>query len=313
MSRFSSYLSNIPLLAAIISLLWVLDGVMRRGIGTDIAPLTMVFYEYLVGFIFVLPLTAQNLINEKPTLKELGLIGFLSVITGPIAVTLFIIALLHGENTSFTTVFMLQKLQPIFAISLLCLMMNRPLHKQFFGYVLLAFVGAFLIITNNSLITWDWQWSYFSGGLAALGAAAVWGISGLFSFAALKENTHQFVTASRFLGGALFALLGLAFFGTTPLKQALVLPHMAQDGVLLLLLGLSAAFISIFVYFKALKSISGPATTFLELLFPLFAIIIDLTIYHQAPSVIQLVGIVTLLIATVKINRLHDFTDLQES
>jgi drug/metabolite transporter (DMT)-like permease len=176
----------------------------------------------------------------------------------------------------------------------------------------LAGLGAFLVIADNSLVTWQWPSNMLVPGLAALGAAAVWGISSLFSLAALKENSHQFVTVSRFIGGALLALICIPIVGNQPMTHALAIPNV-HTAMILIVLGVIAALVSIFIYFRALKEISNQVSIFLQLLVPVGAFVVDIVLYHHFPSVIQLIGMVTILIATVRITTLHDFSSLAEN
>jgi len=311
MNRSSKYLSNIPLLAGLASVLWVVDGILRRDITASVHPLTIVFYEFLVGTLLIIPIAGTSFFKEKPTIKELLVVTALSILSGPVAVGLFTYALFQGGTTSFSSIYVLQKLQPLFAVFFIWIVSKRKLHSHFFAYAFLALAGTFLLITSQSLITMQWQLSSMLGNLAALGAAFAWGVSALFSYSALKENSHQFVTISRFFWGCLFSFLGLLFFVHQPLIHVLTLPQ-PKDAGFVIVLGVISALISFIIYFKALQEASSLTTTFLELLYPLLALVADLAIYHHVPDFLQLLGMTTILFATIKINRLHNFTDLNE-
>jgi len=311
MRKFSTYLSNIPLLAAIASILWVFDGVLLRAVSPSVHPLTIVFYQLLVATILIIPVAGYSIFKEKPTVKEMSILAIFSLLSGPISMGLFTFALFQTSTTSFTSIYILQKLQPLFAIFFIWIAVRRKFHPKFFGYALLTLTGAFLMIAGQSIVSGQWQFTSLEGGLAAFAAVLISGISAIFSLAALKENSHQFVTISQFFFGALFSLIGILLFSHQPLSQALFLPHV-KDSVLVISLGICITLISFIIYFRALQDISKLNTVFLELLYPALALVIDLAIYHHAPNFLELFGMGTVVFAIIKINRLHNFTDLKE-
>src|SRR3989344_929427 len=111
-------LNNGPLLIVIAASLWAVDGVIRRSLYV-LPPVVIVFFEHLVGALILLPFFFKDLFIKKIKLgrKEFLAIIFVSLLSGLLGTLWFTTALLQTQFISFSVVYLLQKLQPIFAIS----------------------------------------------------------------------------------------------------------------------------------------------------------------------------------------------------
>ncbi len=310
MKTLLRFVDNVPLLIAFSSLMWVADGILMRQFP-GFSPFTIVFYEYCIAFLLLLPLTYHHILREKPTPKEMAILSILALLSGPLAGWFFIKALMATSVISLSAIFTLQKLQSVFVLGTIWVVAPKKLHRSFWPWATLAVIGGAMIIFHQQILTGSWDPAVAWAGLFAIGAAFAWGVSGPFSFIALKENSHQFVTSSRFALGALFTIIALAFFGPGSLRENLMQPN-GMQWIYLIIIGIIAAFVSLTVYFKALKNLPEHPRTFLELLYPLFALLIDITVFNSFPTVIQIAGAVVLLVSTIRINRLHNFTDLDK-
>src|SRR3989344_3940091 len=110
-------LNNGPLLIVIAASLWAFDGIIRRSLYI-LPPVVIVFFEHLVGALILLPFFFKDLFISKSKLgrKEFLAIVFVSLLSGLLGTLWFTTALLQTQFISFSVVYLLQKLQPIFAV-----------------------------------------------------------------------------------------------------------------------------------------------------------------------------------------------------
>src|SRR3989344_51514 len=105
-----------PVLIIIAALLWAVDGVIRRNLYT-LPPITIIFVEHLVGLVVLSPFVFKYVLETKLTKGQWWLLLLVAVLSGLLGTLWFTTALLKVHFISFSVVFLLQKLQPIFAIS----------------------------------------------------------------------------------------------------------------------------------------------------------------------------------------------------
>ncbi|MEK7177427.1 MAG: EamA family transporter, partial [Patescibacteria group bacterium] len=105
-----------PLLIIVAASLWALDGIIRRSLYS-LPSITIVFYEHLFGALILLPYLIITFKKEGLTRKEFFLLLFISMFSGVLGTLWFTTALLKTSFISFSVVYLIQKLQPIFAIS----------------------------------------------------------------------------------------------------------------------------------------------------------------------------------------------------
>ena len=114
MDEKKSYMG--PVLIIIAALLWAVDGVIRRNLYA-LPAITIIFFEHLIGLIILTPFAIKHVLKTKLRLREWLLVLLVAVLSGLLGTLWFTIALLRVNYISFSVVFLLQKLQPIFAIT----------------------------------------------------------------------------------------------------------------------------------------------------------------------------------------------------
>ena len=124
--------------------LWAIDGVLRRSLF-DLPPSTIVFYEHLIGAIILIPLVFRQLKNLKLTQKTWSAVIWVSFFSGVVGTLLFTSALLKVNFIPFSVVFLLQKLQPIFAILAAKLLLKEKLTPKFTRWAILALAAAYFV------------------------------------------------------------------------------------------------------------------------------------------------------------------------
>lgn len=287
------------------ALLWALDGILRRSLFS-LPPITIVFYEHLLGLMLLLPFLGQKIIKlvssfTKKNWLDLILISLLSGVLG----TLWFTAALGAVNyIPFSVVFLLQKLQPLFAIIFANLILGEKITKKYFSFALLALVASFFVTFPNGRINFS-DSGYLMAALYAVGAALAWGSSTSFSKRLLKKFSHLETTGLRFglttvFAGAVVLLSGPAFY-----QQ---FPNLSQVSRLLVI-ALSTGMVAMLLYYRGLKTTKVKVATIIELLFPLVAVLIDAVLYRTwlVPSQYLAAGV--LLWAIYRVSNLNKLAE----
>src|SRR6185369_7182998 len=122
------------------ALLWAVDGLIRRNLYT-IPPITIIFFEHLIGFIILAPFVAKYVFKATLSKREWFLVFLVSVLSGLLGTLWFTTALLKVHFISFSVVFLLQKVQPLFAISTAIIFLKEKFDKRYVMWALLAIAG----------------------------------------------------------------------------------------------------------------------------------------------------------------------------
>lgn len=290
----NKFLTTGPLLIALAAALWAFDGVIRRSLYT-LDPLVIVFYEHLVGTIILLPtLLKVSWSDVKKIWKSLA---FVSVFSGLLGTLWFTAALLAVQFIPFSVVFLIQKLQPVFAIGSARIMLGEQLSKRYLGWAVLALVAAYFVTFPTGRVLFAQQGNNVIAALYALGAAFGWGVSTAFSKKMLKVLPSKQSTAVRFAattGLTLVVLLATLGVG------GLVMPTLSQWGRFIFI-ALSTGMVALMIYYRGLKTTPVRVATIMELVFPLLAVFIDAVVYKTVLAPTQYLAAAVLLYAASRV------------
>ncbi len=303
-----SYFSSISgsILIMIAALLWALDGLLRRNLYA-LPPITIIFFEHVFGLIILFPFVAKYIFKVHLTRREWFLVFLVSILSGLLGTLWFTTALLKVHFISFSVVFLLQKLQPIFAISTAVIFLKEKFDARYIKWALLAIIGAYFVTFNNGYVDLATGEGTAIAALYALGAAFAWGSSTTFSKMLLGKVRAEASTFYRFLFTTIIALPLLLLFGH---GASLTAPTVAQFG-LFILIAISTGMVALLIYYKGLAKTPVHISTILELLFPFAAIVIDMVVYHNALSVSQWIAALILIFCIYKIVQLRQTAALK--
>lgn len=297
MRKFFSYG---PLLIVIAASLWALDGIIRRSLYS-LPSITIVFYEHLFGAALLLPYLIFTFKKEGITRKEFFLLLFISMFSGVLGTLWFTTALLKTNFISFSVVYLIQKLQPIFAISAAAIILKEKITKSYIKWAILALVAAYFVTFKNGIVNLSTGTGTIVAALYALGAAFAWGSSTALSKLALQKRSSMYITAIRFFLTSILAF-GMVFaFGQ---NKSLSSPSFSQLGRFLLI-AVSTGMFSVAIYYRGLKKVQANVSTILELVYPLLAVFIDATLYKSFLAPAQYAAGVVLLFSIYKIAQIQ--------
>ncbi len=290
-----------PLLIICASLLWAFDGVIRRNLFT-LVPLVIIFFEHLVGLVILAPFVLKKVFNTKISKREFWLFVLVALLSGLLGTLWFTTALLHVHFISFSVVFLLQKLQPIFAITVASIFLKEKFEKKYLKWAILAIASAYFVTFKNGFVDFNTGEGTIIAALYAIGAAFAWGSSTTFSKMILNKISFGVSTFYRFLLTAAMALFLIISLGYA---DRLSSPTLAQFG-LFALIAVSTGMVALVIYYKGLAKTSVHVSAILELTFPFVAILIDMLLYHNFLSLSQWVAAILLTFSIYKIARLKE-------
>jgi len=289
-----------PILIIVAALLWAFDGVIRRYLYS-LPPITIIFFEHLIGLIILTPFIWKKIKGERIEKREMWLLLLIAILSGLLGTLWFTTALLKVHFISFSVVFLLQKLQPIFAIGSASIFLKEKLDKRYIKWAVLALLAAYFVTFPNGRVNLGTGEGVITAALYALGAAFAWGTSTTFSKMVLAKVSHSASTFYRFLFTTLIAFIVIIALGY---KSSLAQVTLSQFG-LFALISVSTGMVALMIYYKGLARTPVHISTILELTFPFIAIFIDMTLYHTSLTVLQWISAVILCFAIYKVSRLR--------
>lgn len=279
--------------------LWGLDGVV----------LTPRLYSLNIGlvvFIFhALPFIIMNTFMYKEyrhirnfTKGDVLMFFLLSLFGGAIGTLAIVKALFLVNFKALTIVVLLQKLQPVFAITLAALLLGEKLKRNFLLWSALA-------ITAGYFLTFGFRLPDFSTGsqtaLAAgysLLAAFAFGSSTVFSKKVLRR--YSFFTATFYRYAFTTVIMLLFTLSTGVLKN---IPEISGfQWSIFTLIGVTTGSGAIFLYYFGLTRIRAMLATICELCFPVSAILFDYLVNHKVLTPLQWVSAAVLIFAILKLS-----------
>jgi DME family drug/metabolite transporter len=282
-------------LAVIIAaLLWSVDGLLRRHLYT-LPPSVIVFYEHLLGIIFLVPfLWSSRSKFRELTRKQWWAMGLVALLSGALGTIFYTAALGQINFINFSVVVLLQQLNPVFAIATAAALLREKLSWRFLGLTVVALAGAYLVTFPDLRVNLATGQGTLKAALFAVGAAASWGIGTAFSKYALKGTSYPHVTAARF---GLTAAISLVFVGASHSFSAVGQLTQTQFFYLLAITG-STGLVALLIYYYGLQRVAASRAAVLELAWPLSAVIIGWLFLHQGLTATQLIGAISLVATT---------------
>ncbi len=297
-----------PLLVFIAAMLWATDAPFRAHLTKDLSSSFIVFAEHAVNLLFVIPVLFFNWRELRNfTRREWAAILVIAIGGSALASVAFTQSFKYVNPS---VAILLQKVQPLIAISLAALFLKEHMHKFFWLWAAIAILGAYLI-SFPDFVPRMYQGEVFNpntiGVLYALLAAVLWGASTVLGKYALRVSSFQMLTALRF--GIAFIFL---FFMTTVQDQLPPFESVTpKDWLFLAIVAVVSGSLSLSIYYYGLQFTKASIATLAELGFPLAAVFVNA--YFIAGNVLpgthfglfvgQWIGTILLLFALFMLSR----------
>ncbi|MFA5318452.1 MAG: EamA family transporter [Patescibacteria group bacterium] len=275
--------------------LWSLDGTFIRPNLYALPAALVVFLEHAMGFILLSPfifLGWRRIKNLTP--KDWTAVLWVSIfggLLGTLMITKAFFAAFGGETT-FATVIILQKLQPIFALFLAAILLKERLSFKFYIWAALAIAAAYVLAFGSHGVSFDIILNNKAAWYAFL-AAFSFGSSTVFGKRLINHIDFKSATALRFGVTSILALI--LILTTRELWQINTIQFFQWQ--LLILIVFSSGAVALFIYYFGLKRVSASTATIAELFWPFSAIILDYIINKNVLNSVQITASLFLLLA----------------
>jgi drug/metabolite transporter (DMT)-like permease len=273
---------NGPLLVGFAAFLWATDALIRYPAIDTIDPTFIVFVEHVLAVLILLPWLYLKNRGELFSLSRKEWIAALfSGIGGSAIGTVFFTASFIYINPSVAV--LLQKLQPLMVVLIAYLFLGERPKTKFYFWGLIA-LGAAIVLSFP-----DFNFDFLSGGIniqskgfqLAFGAAFLWAGSTVSGKILLKKTKPTLAAFWRFF----FGLLALSAY--VLMSHSLPGPEIFYSNEALFTLtylSLIPGLLALLVYYVGLSRTPASVTTFIELVFPIGAVILN-TIFLHTPLV----------------------------
>ncbi|MFA6177558.1 MAG: DMT family transporter [Candidatus Paceibacterota bacterium] len=292
-----------PVFIIIAALLWAFDGLIRQHLYL-LPPITIIFFEHLIGLIILSPFVLKYVLETRLSKREWWLVILIAILSGLLGTLWFTTALGKVHFITISVVFLLQKLQPLFAITTATIFLKEKFDNRYIKWALLALVSAYFVTFSNGVVNFQTGEGTIIAALYALGAAFAWGSSTTFSKMLLGKVRAEVSTFYRFLFTIVVALPLVLLYGRTN-EGSFALPNVSQFG-LLALIAVSTGMVALLIYYKGLAKTPVHISTILELTFPFVAILLDFIVNHTVLSFTQWLAAIILVFSIYQIARLRE-------
>lgn len=291
-----------PLLVAAAAALWATDALFRAPTAKAIDPIFIVLFEHAVGTL-ILGIWAFFRNREQLTALQ-GKSWFSLLLVGAggsaLATVLFTASFQH-INPSIAI--LLQKLQPVLVVVFAFIFLREIPSKKFWGWALVALAAAIVVSFPNFDFSFlsrgiDWQ---SEGVIYAGSAAALWALSTVAGKSVVNQAPPIVVTFWRYLFG-LSALSVLVWVAGDPLPtQQIQNPEILHS---LLYMAFMPGILALVCYYNGLSRTTATTASFIELLFPIAAVVLNWFFLHATLVPVQMLAGLILLYAVAQISAL---------
>lgn len=281
------------------AILWGFDGVVLtpRLHGLDVG--------YVVFMLHAIPFLLMNIFmfseyKQLKTFLRQDYITFtlIAVFGGAIGTMAIVKALFLVNFKDLSVVVLLQKLQPIFAITLAAILLKEKIKKQFALWASLAILASYFLAFGWHLPGMSTDKNTLYAALLAILAAFSFGSSTVFSKKILLH--FNFLTATFFRYG--FTTVIMLFYVVIFGKYTEVMHTNRLHWMLFVLIGLTTGSGAIFIYYYGLRRVKAIVATISELLFPVSAIFFDYVVNGSMLSPVQLISAAVMVFAIIKLS-----------
>ncbi|MFZ1290024.1 MAG: DMT family transporter [Melioribacteraceae bacterium] len=197
-----------PIFIISAAMLWGFDGIVLRPELYSLPVGLVVFIESSITAIYLSPILFKNFsILQKLEKKDWIAFGGVALFGGAIGSLCITKALFYVNFVNLSIVILIQKLQPLFALTLAAIILKEKLPHKFFYWAALAIFGTYIMtfgfkfpqigIDNKNLLA----------ALYSAFAAFSFGFSTVLSKRALKNVNFELGTYLRFAISAIIMLI----------------------------------------------------------------------------------------------------------
>lgn len=282
--------------------LWALDTLIRYPLAGQMSASSIVFYEHLLLSI-IFSIVFFKAFSAFKNIKLNHILAFIIVgMLGSALATLAFTRAFMFLNPSI--VIILQKFQPVVAVSLAAFVLKEKVNKYFMVWAFISLIGAVLISYEDilNIVNSESELSklFFHDG-AVLGYILVmftvfgWGAATVFGKKLTLEGySNEQIMAGRFLFG-LIAMLPFYFIDQS------FFTHNVEIYSKISLMVLLSGLLAMYLYYMGLRRTSARSATLAEMFFPFMAVIVNWLFLDAKLTAVQMVGGAFLILGSMVI------------
>ena len=280
MIKYSPYIAII-----FAALLWSTDALLRQSLYT-ISPLLIITLEHGIGALIFLPLIKKFWFEiKKLSQSDWASMLWISLLGGICGTYFYTKALSYVGYIDLSVVVLLQKFQPVFAMSLAAIILKEKLSRQYMMLATMAIIGGYFITFGGKPLP-NWNDNSLIAALFALLAAFCWGSSTAIGKKALVNLHYSAVTGLRLAITTVISFLIILIFNLEVLSTHISINQWKA----IIVIVLSTGTVALFIYYYGLNKLPASHTTLFELFWPLSAVIIDWIKNGEPLSMTQFLG-----------------------
>ena len=282
------------------AMLWGVDGILLTpqlyNLNTAFVVFVIHLFPFLLMNLFFFRQYRLLKTMSRPDFLYFTLIALFGGALGTLAIVKSLF-LLHFNNLS--VIVLLQKLQPVFAVLLARIILKEKIKKHFVLWAVIALIGGYFL-------TFGWALPDFSTDGITTFYAALLSLLAAFSFGSSTVFSKKILGNYSFYASTFFR-----YFFTTVIMLVIVLVtgHIGdfsqitpRNWLFIALIGLTTGSGAIFLYYYGLRKVKASVSTFLELMYPITAVVLDYFVNKTVYSPVQWVAAVVMLFAIVMLN-----------
>ena len=233
--------------------------------------------------------------------KEWYVLGIVALLSGVLGTLFFTTALLKVNFIPFSVVFLIQKLQPIFAVAMAWVVLKETPTARYWAWAAFALVAGYFVTFPMGIVNVSAGGAYVTAALFALAAAIAWGSSTALSRYTLLNHSNTLITGLRFLLTVPIALVFIFAMGALPSFSAVTPVQYAT----LAAIALSTGMLALWIYYRGLRTTPVRVSAIVELAFPMTAVAIDYFLYGVTLNWTQYLAAAVLLFAMYRVSKLQ--------
>jgi drug/metabolite transporter (DMT)-like permease len=280
--------------------LWATDALVRYPAISKINPTFIVLFEHVLAVFILLPWMLKKYGQTAFELSKGEWISALfSGICGSAIATIVFTASFKYVNPSVAV--LLQKLQPVLVVMIAYVFLGERPVKSFYIWGTISLIAGLVLSFPDFNFSFLIKQDAHSIGIQyALVAALMWAGSTVTGKKLLMRTPTLVAAFWRFFFGLLGVIL-LIFLSENPIQLDYLLPGPALYS--LIYLSLIPGLLAIMVYYVGLSSTPAGVTSFIELVYPIGAIVLNTIFLHTPLDTTQTIAGGVLLFAVAMLSR----------
>jgi len=256
------------ILLVLTALFWGGSWVVVKQLTAEVDPIFIATVRFLIVSVFFLPVAVWlHKKGEKVKISDLGTI----LLLGIFGVTLLYILQYYGISlTTAINASLMITFNPTMTLILSAMFLDEKINLKKILAIIIAFLGAFLVITNGS-IDFEKMIGSIEGSLLTLGSTTCWAIYTVINKKTLNRHSPLFITVYTSIIGTIL-LIPVALLASSPDK----LFTLSINGWLgLLYLAVLCSVFGYSAWSYSLEKLDASKVAIFNYLIPLFAVVLS--------------------------------------